>query len=270
MIDLFPITAVVRQLYPRITRSGITERLSLCPLSIVRRIYDHVRAIRSRQIPTSITIRRIPAHVGVPGNEAADEIAKSAALWGAGGTIEGAGADAEKHLVRLASAAKRSVRKRIRERWMKQWEKEKTARPTKQLVKEPSRKTLELYSGLSRPYASILIQMRSMRIGLRHFLYKINEIESDRCSCDTGSQTPRHVLLQCPLYTDLQRTMLDKIARTDLGCTTEYDDIVSHPLAARYAAVMIHQTGLLGQFLHVEPERDPNDDHERVSPTATE
>jgi hypothetical protein len=31
----------------------------------------------------------------------------------------------------------------------------------------------------------------------------------------------------------------------DLGSTTEYDTIVSHPRAARYAAAMIHQTGLV-------------------------
>jgi hypothetical protein len=54
--------------------------------------------------------------------------------------------------------------------------------------------------------------------------------------------------------------MLDKIARTDLGDTTEYDAIVSQPRAARYAAAMMHQTGLLGQFRHVEaePESDNN------------
>lgn len=35
----------------------------------------------------------------------------------------------------------------------------------------------------------------SMRISLRHFLYKIKEAESDRCRCDQGSQTPGHVLI---------------------------------------------------------------------------
>ncbi|KAJ5202126.1 uncharacterized protein N7498_006789 [Penicillium cinerascens] len=64
--------------------------------------------------------------------------------------------------------------------------------------------------------------------------------------------------------------MQDKIARTDLGLTTEYDSIVSRLLVAHYAAAMIHRTGILGQFLHVEPEQDPNDDHERAGPTAIE
>jgi hypothetical protein len=98
-----------------------------------------------------------------------------------------------------------------------------------------------------------------MRIGLGQ-LYKIKERESDRCSSEQGSQTPRHILLQCPLYNDLRRIMLDKVARTDLGNTTEYDAILSHPRAARYAAAMMHQTGLLGQFRHVETEPDTDDD----------
>jgi Ribonuclease HI len=224
-------------------------------------IYDHVRAIRSRQTPTSITLRWIPAHVGVSGNEAADGAAKSAALWGAGGGSDKvAGDGADQPFIRLASAAKRNTRKRINQRWKKQWEREKTAAPTRRLVKAPTRKVLKLYEGLTKPSASILIQMRSMRIGLGHFLYKIKERESDRCSCDQGSQTPRHVLLQCPLYTDLRRIILDKVARTDLGSTTDYDAIVSHPRAARYAAAMMHLTGLLGQFRHVEAEPESETD----------
>lgn len=64
-----------------------------------------------------------------------------------------------------------------------------------------------------------------------HFLYKINEAESDKCYCGEGSQTPRHVLLQCPLYADLRKQMLDKIrARSDLSQNQliDYDAIVSH------------------------------------------
>jgi tubulin alpha len=203
-------------------------------------IYDHVGAIQPPTSPSIVTIRWIPAHVGVYGNELADTEAKEAAKEGennpdylsSGGTRTGFGAR-----LRLASTAKRQVRSRIKNEWAREWAKEKTGKPNQRLVKAPDKKNLRLFEGISKPYASILVQMRSMRIGLRHFLYKINAAESDRCSCGEGSQTPRHILLQCPLFTDLRRTLMDKVrAQTDLGNSTDYDAIVSHPQATRYVA----------------------------------
>lgn len=227
---------------------------------LVESIYDRVRVLRGRAVALSIKVRWIPAHIGVPGNEAADKAAKEAALGGGG-------AEAGPKMFRLASSAKRATRKRIMGRWAKQWERERTASSTRRLVKAPDKKILRLYDGLSKPYTSILIQLRSMRIGLKHFLYKINASESDRCGCDEGSQTPQHVLLQCPLYTDLRKKILDRIAaRTDLGTTTDYDEIISHPQAVRYIALFMHQTGLLGQFRYVEMEPDP--DQEQIGLTA--
>ena len=54
--------------------------------------------------------------------------------------------------------------------------------------------------------------------------------------------------------------MLDKVSlRTDLRASTNYDEMISQPQAIRYIAEFMHQTGLLGQFQHVElvPEPDP-------------
>jgi hypothetical protein len=82
-------------------------------------------------------------------------------------------------------------------------------------------------------------------------------VESDECYCGEGSQTPRHILMQCPLYADLRQTFLDKIRMTDLGDSTDYDAIVSHSQATRYVAEFMLQTGLLGQFRHVEMEPEP-------------
>ncbi|KAJ6029797.1 hypothetical protein N7499_012205 [Penicillium canescens] len=216
---------------------------------VLKLLYSHVRTLRSQS--TFVTLRWIPAHVGVPGNEAADGNAKCAALESAGGATGGA----DQPIIRLAAAAKRMVRERIQDRWKKQWESERTAQPTKRLVEWPNKKVLRLYECLSKPRSSIMIQMRSMRIALRHFLYKINEVESDKCPCGEGSQTPRHVLLQCQTYGELRKRLFDQLHRAvgpfDMS---NYDSIVSNPLATRYVAKFMHQTGLLAQFQHAGQE----------------
>ena len=48
----------------------------------------------------------------------------------------------DKPIIRLAAAAKRMVRERIQDRWKKQWESERTAQPTKRLLKWPDKKNL--------------------------------------------------------------------------------------------------------------------------------
>jgi hypothetical protein len=63
--------------------------------------------------------------------------------------------------------------------------------------------------------------------------------------------------MQCPLYADLRKIFLDKVRATDLGDSTDYDAIVSHSQATRYVAEFMLQTGLLGQFRHVEIEPEP-------------
>ncbi|KAJ5552064.1 hypothetical protein N7513_000004, partial [Penicillium frequentans] len=171
----------------------------------------------------SISIRWIPAHVGVPGNELADAAAKNAALGGAENAGESAGS--EDQFPRLAATAKQQVRRRIQERWALLWAREKTGKPNQRLI---------------------------------------GEVESDFCSCEEGSQTPKHVLLRCPRFVDERKEMMEKIrARTDLrGNLMDYEALLSHPRATRYVAEFMLQTGLLGQFRHceVEPEPDLEDD----------
>ena len=46
----------------------------------------------------------------------------------------------------------------------------------------------------------MLVQLRTGRTGLWHFLSKVRVpgYESGQCECDIGLETPRHVLLYCP------------------------------------------------------------------------
>lgn len=55
-----------------------------------------------------------------------------------------------------------------------------------------------------------------------------------------------YTLLQYPLFTNLRKRMLDRIAApTDLR-VIDYDEIISHPQTIRYIAKFMHQIGLLG------------------------
>ncbi|OGE46685.1 hypothetical protein PENARI_c137G10200 [Penicillium arizonense] len=97
---------------------------------------------------------------------------------------------------------------------------------------------------------------------------KINEVESDKCPCGEGSsQTPRRVLLQCQTYGVLRKRLFDQLHRA-IGPfeLSNYDSIVSNPLATRYVPKFMHQTGLLAQFQHADQEEsdDESGDHEAM------
>jgi hypothetical protein len=105
-----------------------------------------------------------------------------------------------------------------------------------------------VYTGLRKAYSSVL-----GRIGLNHFLYKIGLRGSDRCGYDEGSQTPKHILLQWRLLSDLRDEMCRRIDRVRLKRRGDFDKLVKEPKAARYVANFMIKTGLLGQFQAVEP-----------------
>lgn len=190
--------------------------------------------------------------MGVAGNEAADEAAKEAAAQEEV-ELRSVGPSA-RPIIRLAAAAKQAIRQRIKERWQKQWDTEKGSKPTRRLIAAPQKRNIALYKGLSKPHTSIIIQMRTMHICLQHFLYKIKASDTDRCSCGEGSQTPRHVLLQCSLYREARGIMLDQLQTIEglQGKLSDYDSLVSDPQAIRYVAEFMHQTGLLQQVRHAD------------------
>jgi hypothetical protein len=98
-----------------------------------------------------------------------------------------------------------------------------------------------------------------MRIGLRHFLFKIKAAETDRCSCDEGSQTPKHILMQCPQYVVPRTKLWEQLWGIGIN-EMDYDKIVSNPQATRYVVNFMHRTGLLQQFQYVTPEEEDDDD----------
>ena len=203
---------------------------------------DLIRRLAGRGIRTEL--RWIPAHQGVIGNDIVDQHAKEAPQ-----EPEGPQNPFNRYL-RLAAAAKRR-RSEAKLEWETLWAKEMTSRPTRRLIEAPTKKTLEYWSGLRKATASILMQLRTGRIGLSAYLHRINRRESARCGCDLGSQTVIHVLLECPLHQDERDGM--RSALSDQGIALRQDELLTRPEARTIVAELMVKTGLLGQFQAVDP-----------------
>lgn len=135
--------------------------------------------------------------------------------------------------------------------WEKSWATERTSRPTKRLVELPTKKTLEYWSDLQKATASILMQLRTGRIGLAAYLHRINGRDSARCSCDLGNETVSHILLECALLQDERSWMRNALSQR--GVALRLDELLTRPEARAIVAEFMIRTGVLDQFEAVDP-----------------
>src|SRR5271163_2362422 len=63
----------------------------------------------------------------------------------------------------------------------------------------PTDKVIELHKGLRKAESAMLVQARTKKIGLAEFLYsrKVPGVDTARCRCRAGHETPRHMALFC-------------------------------------------------------------------------
>ena len=71
----------------------------------------------------------------------------------------------------------------------------------------PSKHVLNLHRGINKAHSSLIVQMRTAKIGLRHFLHtsKVPGITDGKCECRRENQTVRHVTTQCRNHSQLRR-----------------------------------------------------------------
>ena len=133
-------------------------------------------------------------------------------------------------------------KKAIRQEWHEKWYSGQRRSRWCSLAstEAPSANRLKLHKQLKKAESSVLVQARTGRIGLAHFLNKarVPGYETPACRCGLGDETAEHLLLHCQLETE----------RRQWRRSTRLRDLVSEPRNTATTARWIIQSGRIGQF----------------------
>jgi ribonuclease HI len=190
----------------------------------------------------SVTVRWIPAHTGIPGNEAADLAAKEATGWREDGRSQQP-ADPLTKLYPLRTTLRRWCKTQAERAWTSAWREDKKGRATYRHTPTPTKKVLQLHERLSKRESALLVQLRTEKIGLDDFLFNrhVPTVTSPRCSCGERRQTVAHVLLSCSKYKDLRSRIFANLSGRNSLRTN-----LSTPQLAIKAIKYMEQTQILG------------------------
>jgi ribonuclease HI len=208
---------------------------------ILTDIAEQVKTLQ--EMGWQVTIMWIPAHTGIPGNEAVDKAAKEATGWREDGRRRPP-ADAPPALYPLRSTVRRWCRTQTERAWAAKWRAEVKGRATHRNTLRPTKKVLQLHEGLTKRQSALLVQLRTEKIGLRDFLFarRVPGVTSSRCQCGERRQTVAHVLLRCRTHKDLRNQVFG-----DLSGRYNLRAILSKPQLATKAIQFIEQAQILGQ-----------------------
>jgi hypothetical protein len=85
---------------------------------------------------------------------------------------------------------------------------------------------LAVYLGLRKHESSLLMQLRTGKIGLRAFLFqrRVPDVNTPLCSCGTESETPAHIVLNCPLLAEQRERLRRSLAPLPLLSHRDFEN----------------------------------------------
>lgn len=163
---------------------------------------------RARNKGNKVSINWVPGHMDVLGNEEADSLAKQAA--------ESAPQENQTSLAMVRVKARSILKEEWLERLASYAEEARSRNPQSYACKYRWRvgKTLRIPPAEREP-ASAYYQLKLGHGYLKSYLHRFKKSTNDRCTCvGAPAQTPRHLLLECSLYSEQRAAMLEKLRIT--------------------------------------------------------
>jgi len=108
----------------------------------------------------------------------------------------------------------------------------------------PTKKVLQLHSGLQKAESALLVQARTGKIGLGKFLHdcRVPGFETGQCWCGPAFETPRHMVMYCKEEAD--RGLLTG----PTGTKWSYPQLIGHSRAVKGFVRWMMYSGRLSQF----------------------
>jgi hypothetical protein len=146
----------------------------------------------------------ISTHEEVSSNEAIDEAVKKIVEWKSD--------EREIKILRrqfkiLISAVRIEYRQKVKIDWAKAWRTEITNRIFHRIIETFNKQILRKFKLMTRFESVIIVQIRTEKIDLRDYLYKIDVANSSNCLCDSSRQTMQHTLLKYSRFDEFKEKM---------------------------------------------------------------
>ena len=207
---------------------------------LIDRLLRSLSSLQERHPGTKYTLRWVPGHKNLTGNERADTEAKSAAQG-----HSSPDALLPRWLTRAPLPASLSkVRQTLNDSFKQaakaEWEDSpRAARAARTDPDLPSKKYLALIALLPRRQASLLIQLRTEHAPLNYHLHRIPKADTATCpSCGQARETVAHLLLDCPEYEDARAHMRFKLGQG----ATSIQFLLTSPKALQPLFQFLHDT----------------------------
>ena len=115
---------------------------------------------------------------------------------------------------------------------------------------EPTKKTLKIHRGLGKAASTLIVQMRTEKIGLKKFLHsrKVPGFDSPECPCRRGLQSAKHLLIECRLHTRESNSVWEEDRRKVSFGRIAWEGMLTNPKFAKKAAQFMKSLGIIDQF----------------------